>query len=121
MTMSAAVDGDRRQHARVTVHQPCKIYDSRCGRYIAGQTRDISGGGLLVELPRLVSLKPGDEIHVGVALKRRQALLRCNEMFKACVTRAMHTVDDRTILGLRFQQPQADQHQFQAHVLRLAA
>jgi hypothetical protein len=119
--MTMTVDGDRRRHVRVTVNQPCKVHDPRSGKYVGGQTQDMSGGGLLVELPRLVSLKPGDEVHVGVALKRRQALLRCNEMIKAYVTRAMHTVDDRTLLGLRFEQPQAEHEQVQVQALRLAA
>ena len=116
---TTAVDGDRRRHDRVMVNQPCKIHDPRSGKYIAGQTPDMSNGGLLVELPRVVSLNPGDEVHVGVALKRRQALLRCNEMIKAQVTRALHTADDRTLLGLMFVQGQADVSTTSA--LRLAA
>jgi len=115
------VDGDRRRHPRVAVKQPCKIHDPRGGKYCAGETQDMSSGGLLIELPRLISLKPGDEVHVGVALKRRQALLRCNEMLKAHVTRALHTVDDRTLLGLKFAQPQSKHEQFEVQALRLAA
>lgn len=118
MTMTV-VDGERRRHVRVAVNQPCKIHDSRSGKYIAGQTQDISSGGLLVELPRVVSFKPGDEVHVGVALKRRQTLLRCNEMIRARVTRALHTADDQTLLGLQLLQTQGEVEQ--AQPLRLAA
>ena len=120
MTMTV-IDGDRRRHVRVSVNQPCKIHDPRSGKYIAGQTQDMSSGGLLVELPRLMSLKPGDDVHVGVALKRRQALLRCNEMIRTVVTRVMHTVDDRTLLGLKFAQPHAQHEQLEGAALRLAA
>lgn len=97
------IEGDRRIHSRLPLAQPCKIHDSHSGKYIAATTRDISMGGALIEVSRLVSLKPGDTLHLGVAMKRRQGLLRCNEMMKAQVTRSVQTVDDRTLLGLQFE------------------
>jgi len=107
--MPNTVEGDRRRHPRVPVEQPCKIHDPHTGKYIAGCTRDVSIGGALIEVPKLLALNAGETLHVGVALKRRQGLIRCNEMIQAAVTRIMHTVDDRTLLGLRFQQPAADE------------
>lgn len=110
------IEGDRRRDVRVPLSRPCKIHDPQTGKYIGAVTQDISAGGVLVEVPRILSVRPGDTIHVGVAMKRRDALLRCTDMLKAAVTRALHTVDDRTLLGLRFEQPfiAADALQFDA-------
>ena len=48
--------------------------------------------------------------------KRRQSLIRCDEMIRAAVTRAVQTVDDCTLVGLRFEESQAH-----PETLRLAA
>lgn len=100
------IEGDRRRHPRLLVTQPCKIYDPHSRKYIGGRTQDVSTGGALIELPRLVGLKPGDTLHIGMAIKRRQGLLHSAEMIKAAVMRAVQTVNDHTLLGLRFEEPQ---------------
>lgn len=110
------IDGDRRSNPRIAVNCPCKFHDARSGKYFAGSTRDLSTGGAMIEVPRLLALKPGDIIHIGVAAKRRQSLIRCDEMIRAAVTRAVQTVDDCTLVGLRFEESQAH-----PETLRLAA
>ncbi len=117
------IEGDRRTHPRLALAQPCKIYDPHTGKYIAGSTQDISTTGALIEVPRLLGLKPGDTLHIGVALKRRQGLLKGAEMLKAAVMRAVQTVDDHTLLGLCFQEPHTAEADAPMEIapLRLAA
>ncbi|MCI0364439.1 MAG: PilZ domain-containing protein [Phycisphaerales bacterium] len=78
------------------------MHDPRTGKYLSGMTRDLSCGGLMIDIPRLVNLKEGDKIFVGVAIKRRQGLLLAKEMVEAVVTRATSTVDDHTALAVHF-------------------
>jgi hypothetical protein len=115
------IEGDRRRHPRVEVTQPCKICDPRSGRYIAGTTRDLSSHGLLIDLPRLIDLKPGDRLHVGVAMKRRQGLLLAKEMIEAKVVRAMPTIDDHTLLAVQFEHPVTLAAEIAMESLKLAA
>lgn len=96
------VEGDRRRHPRLALERPCKIFDPRSGKYVAATTRNLSTHGLLIELPRLTALKPGDHVHVGVAVTRRQGLLLAKEMIQAQIVRAMQTVDDHTMLAVQF-------------------
>lgn len=96
------IEGDRRVHPRMEVQQPCKIHDPRSGKYYSGLTRDISTQGLLMEFSRLLNLKPGDLVHVGVAMKRRQGLLQAKEMIEARVVRSMQSVNDQTLLAVEF-------------------
>ena len=97
------IEGDRRTQVRYAIERPCKIFEPRSGKYYSGMTCDLSGGGLLLDIPRVVDLKPGDLLHVGVAMTRRQDLLKAKEMMEARVVRAMTTVDDRTRLAVSFQ------------------
>ena len=100
------IEGDRRRHPRIELQRPCKVFDPRSGKYHAGQTRDLSNGGLLLEIPRLLELKPGDRVHVGVAMTRRHALLQAKEMIEAIVVRTLATADDRTHLAVTFDRPE---------------
>lgn len=100
------IEGDRREHTRTAVQRPCKMFDPRSRRYIPALTRDVSAAGLAIDVPRLMDLKPGDTLHIGVATKRRESILASGEMVKAVVIRANPTVDDHTDLAVRFDQPQ---------------
>jgi hypothetical protein len=100
------IEGDRREYVRTAVQRPCKMFDPRTRRYVPGLTRDVSAGGLAIDVPRLMDIQPGDTLHIGVATKRRESLLAGGEMLKAVVIRANATVDDHTDLAVRFEQPQ---------------
>jgi hypothetical protein len=116
------IEGDRRRHQRIEMQRPCKIYDPRSGKYHAGQTRDLSHGGMLLEIPRLLELKPGDRVHVGVAMTRRHAILQSKEMVETIVVRTLVTADDRTHLAVTFDNPSmAVSHADEASELRAAA
>jgi hypothetical protein len=119
------IEGDRRRYPRIELQRPCKVFDPSTGKYHAGQTRDLSNGGILLEIPRLLELKPGDRVHVGVAMTRRHAILQAKEMIEAIVVRSLATQDDCTHLAVKFDHPQAgvdavhiDEHR---HAYRAAA
>ncbi len=120
--MWTMTEGERRQYPRIPLERPCKIHDPRTGKYHSGVTRDLSTHGLLIELPHLTSLQVGDRIHVGIAMKRRQALLQAANMINATVVRVMLTTDDRALLGVKFDADSAcNAIEIEAESLRLAA
>ena len=96
------VQSERRADPRVQIARPCKIYVPKIGRYLSGTTWDLSAGGALLEVHRPDVLLPGDHLYVGIALKRRQAILRAGDMFSAHVVRSSQTARDRTALAVRF-------------------
>ena len=114
------IEGDRREHTRTAVQRPCKMFDPRTRRYLPGVTRDVSAGGVAIDVPRLTDLKPGDVLHVGLAMKRRDQLLNGAQMLKATVIRAAATVDDHTDLAVRFDDAQLHQ-EIEPQWQRLAA
>ena len=120
MQLTPAIEGDRRSHSRQILQRPCKVFDPRGRRYLTGQTRDISCGGAMVDLPRVIELKPGDKVYLGIALKRRDQFLRAEEMLEGTVIRALATVDDHTALALQFAAPQSQQR-LTVEPLRIAA
>lgn len=99
------VISDRRADHRVNLARACKLYLPAAGRYYPGSTWNVSSGGVLLELDRRAHVRPGQRLFVGIALKRRQAVLTHNEMIAAEVVRVMGTPDDRTVLAARFVEP----------------
>jgi hypothetical protein len=59
--------GERRMGVRVRQVRPVKVYEPLSGRFYAGQTRDISSGGLRLDLPASMLLVVGRDICVHVA------------------------------------------------------
>ncbi len=96
------VAGDRRVHPRIEFARPCKIFSPALQRYFLGTTRDLSAGGLLIDVGHVIDIRPGDVLHVGVATKRREQFLRSSDMIEATVIRAMTTVDDHTTFAVKF-------------------
>lgn len=101
------IDGDRRRYPREPLERPCKIYDPRARKYIHATTLDVSGGGLLIDVPRLLEIKPGERLHVGVAMTRRHSLLLAKDMMEAIVVRSSATIDDHTTMAVTFDAPAA--------------
>lgn len=85
---------ERRAHPRESLTRPCKLYVPRIGRYVSGQTSNLSEGGALVWLDRDGGLEPGDSIFLGVAMLRRQVVLTSSQMHEARVERVMRTTDE---------------------------
>lgn len=96
------IEQDRRESPRINVKRPCKVYDPKGRKYLAGITRDVSTGGMLLALNHPVALKPGDQVFVGVAQKRRQALLRTRDMTEAEIVRTLSSTAGETVLAIRF-------------------
>ncbi len=86
---------DRRAEPRVSLVRPCKIYDPRSRRYHGGATVDCSLGGVRLELDRPLDLSAGDEIYLGVALKRSQGMIPRQGMIRARVIWATRIAADR--------------------------
>jgi hypothetical protein len=89
------------------MERPCKIHDPRSGKYVSCTTRNLSSGGMLLDVPRLLNLQPGDHLHVGVAMTRRQHLLQANDMLRVSVRRSLPTVDDHTLLAVEIDASQS--------------
>ena len=102
---------ERRAHDRLSLTRPCKLYLPVSGRYVAGSTGNLSPGGALIHLDRPAPLGPGDRLFVGIAVKRRQALLAANEMLEAEVVRSVLTMEEQTIMAVRFRRSQEGRSQ----------
>ena len=57
---------ERRRHERVSLDRPAKIFHRGSWRYIAARTRDLSDGGVLLEVPSDRPLAVGDMIDVAL-------------------------------------------------------
>ena len=103
------VDRERRNHARLKLQRPCKLYLPHVGKYVAGSTWNLSSGGVLLQLGLPVGIAPGDRLYVGIALKRRQAVLTAGEMLEAEVIRVDRTTEERVDVAARFIEEAADE------------
>ncbi|NNF43149.1 MAG: PilZ domain-containing protein [Phycisphaerales bacterium] len=98
------IDHERRCEPRLVIERPCKIFDPRARKYVAGCTRDVAPGGLMLRLDRVVPLEPGDRVYVGIARTRRHALLHADEMVEATVVRAGSMAGGETLVAVHFPQ-----------------
>lgn len=96
------LDHDRRDGPRVSLSRPCKVYDPKSGKYIAGTTRNVSAGGLSMVAFKSLPLEAGDRLYVGITKKRRQALLKSDEMVEIEVVRALASTAGDTAIGAKF-------------------
>jgi c-di-GMP-binding flagellar brake protein YcgR len=96
------IDRDRREFPRITIQRPCKLFDPRSGKYYAALSVDLSAGGVLIRLERPMHVDPGSSMFLGMAQKRRQALLRSEEMVEVKVVRTIRLTDGSCTLALRF-------------------
>ncbi|MHC5113600.1 MAG: PilZ domain-containing protein [Planctomycetota bacterium] len=96
-----SLDRERRIYVRLATARPCKVLDPRSGRYVGGRTRDVSAGGVLVELDRRLPLEPGATLLVGVA-SHRQAIIRRESMTEGRVVRALTLTTGETTVAVRY-------------------
>lgn len=111
------LDRDRRCHPRIAIERPCKIHDPRTGRYYPGTVLDVSAAGMMIRIERDLGLVVGDELFVGIAQKRRQVLLRTDEMFSVRVARIAGSAEGWWAVGAEL----IENIQLDPEVLRLAA
>ena len=100
------MEDDRRSEPRLPVTRPCKVYEPRTGKYVPGTTCNVSSGGLLLRLSRSLPVEPGSRLLVGVAARRRQAIIARDELLEGVVTRTMASPSGETMVAIRF--PQRD-------------
>jgi c-di-GMP-binding flagellar brake protein YcgR len=118
MFHAATSEWERRTADRLEVVRPCKIYVPRMEKYFHGTTWNISDGGVLLQLSRVIALEQSERVLVGIATKRRDVILKADEMLEAHVLRALKTPSDSTALALQFAAPIDLAH---PHMLREAA
>jgi len=97
--------GERRRGLRITQHRPVKVYEPSSGRYVGGQTEDISSTGLRIELPASAPVVPGKilSIHVGLS-SAGQMLANRRQMIPARVVwaRRLHSDPAKLVAGVEF-------------------
>lgn len=96
------IDIDRRSYERLPLRRPCKLYVPRTGRYLPASTCDVCEGGAMVRIDRPAPLEPGDHAYLGIATKRRQAVLVASEMVRVQVVRATPAGDQAFAVAVRF-------------------
>lgn len=98
-------DAERRRGLRIQQIRPVKMLMPTAGRYVPGQTEDVSATGLRLEMPAWAPVLPGHlvSVHVGVAtggsaLANRRAMIPCRIVW---VDRSSQT-DGRVYAGVEF-------------------
>ena len=66
--MQAEDGAERRRGLRIRQNRPIKVYEPGAGRYIGGQTADVSATGLRIELPLSAPVREGRLVNVHVGL-----------------------------------------------------
>ncbi len=78
---------ERRQYTRLRMDKPVKLYVEDTGKYLAGETLDVSAGGALLKLSHGGRLSTGGRVRVGIAMNGRQAIIASDSMMDAVITR----------------------------------
>ena len=77
---------ERRRGLRIRQQRPVKIFEPTLGRYVGGQTEDISATGLRIELPLSAPIREGRILNIHVGLNAAgQALANRRQMLPARV------------------------------------
>ncbi len=92
---------ERRRFPRTREARPCKVRDTRSGRFIAATTRDLSQGGVMIEAMWPTNIRPGDSVAVYLARDAGQTVLTDEHRTSARVVRVLR--GDAVILALEFE------------------
>jgi len=96
---------DRRREPRIEAECAVKLYDPQSRRYTAGQTRNVSTGGALIELAAPIAIPTGEPIGVAIDPTNSRAGLRQNDLSAATVVRRQIGGGQR-LIAVRFVCPQ---------------
>jgi hypothetical protein len=102
--MSNQLTMERRRFERTPTVRPCKVRDRRMLLFSAGQTCDVSQGGLLLRVDRARPFAPGDQIDVVVAWSH-DALVRGESMTRATVRRVTPMDCHHQAIAIEFESP----------------
>lgn len=94
-------ENEQRRDLRSELVRPCRIFDPRSGKYLHGTTCNLSLSGALIRIARPCTLRPGDTLHVGIALDDRQGFMQARDMFEATVVRAFGTPSGQTMVAIQ--------------------
>ncbi len=98
---------ERRNAVRCSVSRPAKLRCIRSGRYMTGQTRDVSSNGALLEVDRPPSsLTIGQRLEMGIAWNHRQVIVRSDHMTLATVVWSLG-IGSTLRVAVKFDQPLA--------------
>ena len=96
---------ERRRGLRISQHRPIKVYEPASGRYVGGQTEDVSTTGLRIELPASAPVVPGKILSIHVGLNAAgQMLANRRQMIPARVVWTRRLMSDRAklVAGVEF-------------------
>jgi c-di-GMP-binding flagellar brake protein YcgR len=79
---------ERRRFARQLIRQPVKVQCQLTGRYLGGQTEDLSAGGVRMWLSCPSLLVPGQRVKIAIDSAQR-GLLQAADMVDATVVRSL--------------------------------
>jgi len=96
---------ERRIDARVALERPVKVQCAVTGRYVSGQTDNLSRSGALVAVESPSLFVPGQRLKVGIAWQRGQVVLDSREMADATVVRSF-ALGTHQHVALRFDRRQ---------------
>lgn len=102
--MSTQLSIERRRFERTPTVRPCKIRDRRMLLFSAGQTCDVSAGGLLLRVDRARPFVAGDKLDVVVAWSH-DPLLRGEAMSRATVRRVTPIDCHHQAIAIEFDNP----------------
>ena len=80
---------------------PCKLYQPRAGKFIAGATVNLSGSGVLIDISRTAFFEAGERLRVGIPEDAGAAVLSAADLRDAHVAWTVRT-PGRTLVGLRY-------------------
>ena len=78
---------ERRRTPRIRCEKPVKVRCGLTGKYLAGETMDVSDGGCLMRLDRRVIVESGQTVRVGIAHRPLQSLILADDMIEGKIVR----------------------------------
>lgn len=97
---------ERRRFYRLSVSRPLKLQCQQTGRYHAGRSRNISDGGMLVEIANPNLLVSGQRIRVSRPVESVHGLIQGEQLLWATVVRST-ALDRGQLVGLCFDEVQS--------------
>lgn len=80
---------DRRRYTRVPCTRPVKLRCASSGKYLAGETVDLSDGGCLLRLDSRVTVQAGQAVRVGIAHRPSIGLIFADDMIEGTIVRRL--------------------------------
>ena len=95
---------ERRQHPRVVVACPARVFDTRHRLLVKGKTVDISAGGVKVMGPAVREPEPGTQVEVKIDLILPDSR-QLRQVERRATIRRVETLGDWTAVALEFSRP----------------